>query len=214
MQRLQAPRHTLSSPAAERARNLAGGSEPQPKPQQEWLWEGRVGVWHRGASSQPKPAHHQAGFPGSQHTGGHQKSTPRSNLGLRQAGPLSWEGSRAAAPTSHSEHPPCTHTSRPALPPTVGARDRSSAHLPLSTCLCPDVSPSFPFLSGGFPSAAPRGTVTGTVSQATPPTRSQPHLSGACFVIPFSDSSFFTCHPVLLLLISQLPPTWLWSSPS
>lgn len=57
-QRLQAPRRTPSAPAAEPAQNLAGGSEPQPKPQQERPWEDGAGVWHRRAGAQPEPAHH------------------------------------------------------------------------------------------------------------------------------------------------------------
>lgn len=162
------------------------------------------------SQSQPTTA---AGFPGSKHTGRHRKSPARLKPGLRQVSPPSWEGSRAAAPASPGEHPPRIPAwHRHGHPPRGhGPAPPPSHHQ--ARGFCPDVSPSLPFLSGGFPSAAPRGTVTSTVWQATPPTRSQPHPSGACFVIPFSDSSFFTCHPVLLLLSSQLPPAWLWSSP-
>lgn len=159
------------------------------------------------ASPPPRPD-----FQGANMQAGTESPPPDQNRGSGQASPPGWEGSRAVAPT-----PPPTPTPPTWHPRSHPLQRHRTAPLPSrhrARGFCPNISPSLPFLSGGFPSTAARGTVTDTVSQATPPTHSQPHSSRACFVIPFSDSSFFTCHPVLLLLSSQLPPAWLWSSPS
>lgn len=186
-----------------------------------------MGVWHRRAGTQPEPAHHCGSIPREPTHRQAPKPPADQNQGSGRQVTL-MGGKQSCSTRIPAQHPPCwqlppaasprTHTSPAGTSTATHQRDMGCStaipHHHRAHRFCPDFSASLPFLSGAFPSAVPRGTVTGTVSQVTPPTHSQPHPSRACFVIPFSDSSFFTCHPVLLLLSSQLPPAWLWPAPS